>query len=197
MPARQLDSALLPTLSGGRCPHMAVMLGSPDELHPVLAAFYALGVKRGGWVVHRARPGEVARDRGRLTDAGLDCGALEAGGKFVIAEFDLSETPEQASERWLAELERALASGFSALWYSRFVLETPEEFAASMPFDQAWDRDFEGRPVVTLCPYIAEPDPLALPENRGSRALVDHQHDDVLVFGETGFTRHAGRSAAA
>ncbi len=28
------------------CPHMAMLLGSPQELHPALAAFYSLGASR-------------------------------------------------------------------------------------------------------------------------------------------------------
>jgi len=86
---------------------MAVLLRTPEELYPVLASFYALGAKRGGWIVHRSRPGEVESDRAQLVYAGLNVAELEAAGTLSIVEFDMAETPEQASTRWLAQLDAA------------------------------------------------------------------------------------------
>ena len=170
---------------------MAVLLRTPEELYPVLASFYALGAKRGGWIVHRSRPGEVESDRAQLVSAGLNVAELEAAGTLSIVEFDMAETPEQASTRWLAQLDAALAKGFTAMWYSRFVIVNGEEFTASMAFDEAWDRDFSGRAVVTLCPYIA-----GSLSDAGDQHLLDHQHDDILITGDTGITRQAGRRDA-
>jgi hypothetical protein len=42
-------AAVEPRLDGGSCPHMAVVLRSGRELPAVLASFYALGARRGGW----------------------------------------------------------------------------------------------------------------------------------------------------
>ena len=60
------------------CPHMAMVLDSPQELHPALAAFYSLGASRNGWMLHRSLPGRGAADRAGLVAAGLDVEALEA-----------------------------------------------------------------------------------------------------------------------
>ena len=46
--------ALDPALDGGACPHVAVLLRSEEEFAPVVASFYSLGAKRGGWLVHRS-----------------------------------------------------------------------------------------------------------------------------------------------
>ena len=99
---------------------MAVVLRSGRELPAVLVSFYALGARRGGWVVHHAVPTQCDRDRERLTAAGLDVGGLEAAGSLVLFEFDPAEAPEAAAERFEPLLADALARGHSALWYSRF-----------------------------------------------------------------------------
>ena len=49
-----LTGALAPALDGGACPHVAVLLRSEEEFTPIVASFYTLGVKRGGWLVHRS-----------------------------------------------------------------------------------------------------------------------------------------------
>ena len=67
---------------------MAVVLRSGRELPAVLVSFYALGARRGGWVVHHAMPGECGRDRERLTAGGLDVDGLEATRSLVVFEFD-------------------------------------------------------------------------------------------------------------
>ena len=113
-------AAVEPRVDGGSCPHMAVVLRSGRELPAVLVSFYALGARRGGWVVHHAVPNECDRDRERLTAAGLDVGGLEAAGSLVLFEFDPAEAPEAAAERFEPLLADALERGHSALWYSRF-----------------------------------------------------------------------------
>ena len=66
--------ALNPALDGGACPHVAVLLRSEEEFAPVLASFYSLGARRGGWLVHRSV--EPARDREALTTELQDDAAL-------------------------------------------------------------------------------------------------------------------------
>ena len=41
-------------LEADACPHLAVFLRSADELPDVLASFYSLGIRRGGWLAHRS-----------------------------------------------------------------------------------------------------------------------------------------------
>jgi hypothetical protein len=146
---------LEPHVEVGACPHLAVLLRSEDKLASVLASFYALGARRGGWLVHRVLDGEAEGERERLAGAGLDVAALEAAGRFLIAEFDGAEAPEDSTQRWERALDEALSDGYSGLWYSRFpVGRDPERYARVLLFEQAWDACFRHRPVVTLCPYI-------------------------------------------
>ena len=60
-----MDSALETTFPGGACPHVAMLLSSPEEVAPTLASFYALGAKRNGWLVHRSIAGRADCDRAR------------------------------------------------------------------------------------------------------------------------------------
>jgi hypothetical protein len=137
------------------CPHLAVLLRGPDELPGVLASFFALGVRRGGWLAHRALPGDAERERALLTEAGLDVAGLEADGRMVIVEMDFDSPVEDSARPWLKELDDALARGCTGLWYGRFPvgLKTPEH-EAMLAVERVWHRTFRDRPVVTLCPFI-------------------------------------------
>ena len=178
-----IDPALSPSLDGGGCPHLAVLLRTQEELFPVLASFYALGAKRRGWMVHRSLPGEGGVDRERLAAAGLDLGPLEGNDQLAIVEFDPDEAPESSPRPWREALERALSRGFEALWYSRFAVgPDDDEYRNVLPFERAWDRSFAGQPVVTLCPYV-------LGSLDGTETLerlrgVSELHDGVLVAGD-------------
>jgi MEDS: MEthanogen/methylotroph, DcmR Sensory domain len=150
-----VDTALEPHVDVGTCPHLAVLLRTHERLARVLASFYALGAKRGGWLVHRVLQGDAESERERLAGAGLDVAALEAAGRLLIAEFDTAEAPEASTERWERGLEGALNDGYTGLWYSRFpVGPDREQYARVLHYEQAWDACFRDRPVVTLCPYI-------------------------------------------
>jgi hypothetical protein len=168
--------AVEPRLDGGSCPHMAVVLRSGRELPAVLVSFYALGARRGGWVVHHALPGQCGRDRERLAAGGLDVGDLETAGSLVLFEFDPAEAPDAAAERFEPLLADALQRGHSALWYSRFPIGPGAvDFANATAYDRAWDARFRGRPVVTLCPYVLAGD------EAGERiAHLDGWHDAVV-----------------
>ena len=67
-----MDSALETTFAPGACPHVAMLLSSPEEVAPTLASFYALGAKRNGWLCHRSLAGRADCDRAALIAAGLD-----------------------------------------------------------------------------------------------------------------------------
>lgn len=168
--------AVEPRLDGGSCPHMAVVLRSGRELPAVLVSFYALGARRGGWVVHHAVPGQCDRDRERLTAAGLDVAGLQAADSLVFFEFDPTEAPQAAAERFEPLLADALERGRSGLWYSRFPIGPgAAEFANATAYDRAWDARFRGRPVVTLCPYVLAG------EDAGERiAHLEGWHDAVF-----------------
>ena len=55
------------------CPHLAMLIESPDQLHASLAAFYRLGAGRNGWILHRSFPDHEARDRAGLEAAACEC----------------------------------------------------------------------------------------------------------------------------
>ena len=142
-------------VGGDSCPHLAVLLKSYDELPQVLASFYALGAKRNGWLAHRSLPGESDMDRQRLSRAGLQVADLEAEERLAMMEIDPDGPAEGSTERLERALDEALERGFSAAWYARFAVG-PDEGAhtAFRPFEDAWDRAFSGRKVVTLCPFV-------------------------------------------
>ena len=169
--------AVEPRVDGGSCPHMAVVLRSGRELPAVLVSFYALGARRGGWVVHHALPGAV-RPRPRAPDrpAAWTSATSRRAGSLVLFEFDPAEAPDAAAERFEPLLADALARGHSALWYSRFPIGPGAvDFANATAYDRAWDARFRGRPVVTLCPYVLAGD------EAGERiAHLDGWHDAVL-----------------
>ena len=159
---------------------MGAMLRSPDELFPLLASFYALARKRDGLVVHRSLPGQVERDRERLSAAGLDVAELEHSGAMMFSEVDLAEQPEVVVAYWRTVLARALETGFSGLWFSRFALGADEHRQRDIsPYEKAWDMAFRDQPVVTLCPFV-----LGDPDTAGERVraqAVTHHHVRVLV----------------
>jgi hypothetical protein len=147
------ESSLARHVEAEACPHLAVFLRGPDELPQVLASFFALAVRRGGWLAHRALPGDADRERELLTAAGLDVAGLEADGRMVIVEMDFEVPPEESARPWLEKLDAALARGCTGLWYGRFPVGGPRQ-EAMLAVERVWHRTFRDRPVVTLCPYI-------------------------------------------
>lgn len=134
---------------------MAALIKSADDLPQVLARFYRLGASRNGWLAYTSLPGEIAIDRARLVEAGLDVDGLEAAGRFVMAEIDFSLDPAAWIAPWLERLSDAVAAGFDAMWFARFPIEPGDaDVAAVRPFEALWMQRFGGQRVVTLCPYI-------------------------------------------
>ena len=164
----------------GWCPHLAILVPGPDDVIPALASFYGLGARRNGWLFHRSMPGREAEDRAALAEAGLDVEALEAAGRLVIAEPPLERDPDRWALRWVPELERALARGFDAAWFSRYPIRLTEANVTSVSaFDRAWDEAFHGRPAVSLCVYIVEDTERGERERRA--AALGPIHDGVIV----------------
>ena len=141
-------------LEADACPHLAVFLRSLDELPGVLVSFYALGLRRGGWLAHRALPGDADSERELLTEAGLDVAGLEADGRLVVVEMDYDAPAEGSAEPWREALETALERGFTSLWYGRAAVPA-EHVDGMLAVEAEWHRMSRGRPVVTICPFIA------------------------------------------
>jgi len=167
-------------LKADACPHLAVFLRAPDELPELLVSFYALGVRRGGWLAHRALPGDAEHERQVLTDGGLDVAGLEASGRMVIVELDFDAPAEGSTDRWAEALDAALARGCSGLWYARFPVDPGDPgYEAVLGYEREWHRAFRGRPVVTICPFVTR----GLDETETAAALAElsESHTDVLA----------------
>jgi MEDS: MEthanogen/methylotroph, DcmR Sensory domain len=164
-------TSLAEHLEAEACPHLAVFLRSADELPGVLVSFYALGLRRGGWLAHRALPGDAERERELLTEAGLDVAALESDGRMVVVEMDFAAPAEGSAAPWREALDAALARGCTGLWYARSPVGG-EGLDGMLEVEREWHRMSRDRPVVTICPFIvgeADPD------------VVAEMHTGVLV----------------
>ena len=149
------DNALGSVLESGACRHVAVVLRSEAEFAPVVASFYRLGARRGAWLVHRAAV--VEDDRRALTDAGLDHKPALRLQPGHIEALHLEEPPGALPGRLDAGLDAALDRGLTGLWSSHSpVGPGPDAFQLAIAIERAWEDRFEGRPVVTLCPYLVE-----------------------------------------
>lgn len=171
-----MDSALDRAIAPGACPHLAMLLASPEAVAPTLASFYALGAKRNGWLFHRTFEGRADADRAALTAAGLDVAALEAAGRMVLSEITLDISVEDYVHAWEPEMEAALARGFDAAWWARAPIGPDAEIIdRSVAYDAAWDAHFHDKPCVSLCLFIVGD------VERGHRAAqIGATHDAVL-----------------
>lgn len=171
-----MDSALETTFAPGACPHVAMLLSSPEEVAPTLASFYALGAKRNGWLCHRSVAGRTDCDRAALIEAGLDVEALEAEGRMVFTEIDVGISVDDWVHAWEPEMEAALARGFDAAWWARFPIGPDADIIErSVEYDQAWDEHFHGKPCVSLCIFIVRD-----VERDRRAAQLALTHDSVL-----------------
>src|SRR5262249_60639405 len=103
----------------------------------------------------RSLAGPAEQDRDMLPAAGLDVAALEAAGRMVIDEIDLSITVEDYVHAWEPQLQAALARGFDAAWWARFPIGPDEAIIErSVEYDRAWDDHFHSKPCVSLCLFI-------------------------------------------
>jgi hypothetical protein len=172
-----MDSALDRAFGGSACPHVAMLLSRPEEVAPTLASFYALGAKRNGWLFHRSIAGNADADRAALIKAGLDVEALEAAGRMVFAEIELSIGVDDYVHAWEPEMEAALARGFDAAWWARFPIGPDAEIIErSVEYDRAWDDHFHDRPCVSLCLFIVGD----VDRDRRAAQLAE-THDTVLT----------------
>src|SRR3954453_12139722 len=65
-----MEQALDEVLRARQCPHLAMLLRTPEEVYVAQASFYGLAIRRNGWVLHRAIPGRLEQDRGGLRRGG-------------------------------------------------------------------------------------------------------------------------------
>jgi hypothetical protein len=170
-----------------RCPHLAILLRSAADVPAAQASFYALGVQRNGWVMHRAWPGEAERERIKLREAGLDVDDLEARGRLAIDETPLTEPPGRWAWTWLDTAQSALDRGFDAIWWTGYPIGPDEgPYRIGLAYDQEWERCFSGRPSVSLCLYIVEGLDEATRQQRAEELATIH--DALIVPSGNGFS---------
>jgi MEDS: MEthanogen/methylotroph, DcmR Sensory domain len=163
------------------CPHMAILLDSTDDVAPALASFYNLGLRRNAWLFHRSLPGKADEDRQALSAAGLDVEPLEQSGRLEVCELPIADPPETWAQPWVPVVDRRLAEGYDAVWWSRFPFGGDDaQFERAMLYDRYWDDCFRGRSAVSLCVYIVGDLPQ---ESRDQRAAHLHEmHDATLTL---------------
>ena len=181
MVAAMEHPALAPALDGGACRHLAVLLRSDEEFAPVVASFYSLGAKRGGWLAHRAV--DVEADRRSLAGAGLEVRELESDDRLLIELLDLDEPPDRLPGRVAEAFEQALGRGHSGLWTSHSpVGSDTDAYERALEVETAWEQQFKDRPVVSLCPYLIGG--LDGDSTLGRMTGLTEHHDGILVPSE-------------
>jgi hypothetical protein len=177
-----LEQPLAGTLEGGACPHMSILLDSFDDVPAALASFYALGLRRSGWLFHRSLPGRAEADRCALTAAGLPVARLEGEQRMEICEVPLTDPPETWADPWLPVVDRQVGAGYQAVWWSRFPVGPDEDvFELALRYDRHWEAAFHDRRAVSLCVYVVGGLGGEAREER-VRALREI-HDTTLVAG--------------
>jgi hypothetical protein len=171
----------LPGLGAASCPHMAILLDSVADVAPALASFYLLGLRRNGWLFHRALPGKADEDRAALEAAGLPVSDLERQGRFELCELPIQDPPETWAQPYLPVVERELARGYDAVWWSRFPVGPDDElFELALVYDRYFDATFHGERAVSLCIYIVGGLPAAARAERAGS--LREMHDSTLVL---------------
>jgi DNA-binding CsgD family transcriptional regulator len=180
-----VELALEDALGSRKCPHLAMLLRSVQEVHVAQASFYGLALRRNGWVLHRSIPGRLETDREGLRSAGLDVDALVREGRMVIDETPIHEAPEDWAHRWAAVAEGALLRGFDAVWWTGPPIPPATDvYNVAAAYDRAWERCIHGRPAVSLCLYMV--DGLSEDERRARADELGEFHDALLMSGPNG-----------
>jgi DNA-binding CsgD family transcriptional regulator len=168
-----------------KCPHLAMLLREPQEIHAAQASFYGVGVKRNGWVMHVSLPGRLEADRAGLREAGLDVDGLEKAGKLAIQETPITEAPDAWAQRWVAVADEALRRGFDAIWWTGPPIGPADDvYRMAIEYDRAWETSIHGHPAVSLCLYLV--DGLDEEQRRARTEELGAFHDALLMSGPNG-----------
>ena len=147
-------SGLAEHLEDEACPHLAVFLRSMEELPGVLVTFYALGLRRGGWLAHRALPGDKDRERTMLTRRGSTSPSWRPTDRMVVVEMDYDAPAEGSAEPWREALDAALERGCTGLWYARSPVP-PRHLDGMLAVERGVAPDVARPAGGNICPFIA------------------------------------------
>ena len=139
--------------------HMCQFYSAREDLAAALVPYFAAGLRSGErciWIT--ARPLHAADAKAELAKAGVDVDAAIERGALVVRDFgewyaERSELKGNAVvDLWLAEEARALREGYRGLRITGNVsFLTPETWPIFMEYEDAVNRAFSGRRIVTLC----------------------------------------------
>src|SRR5262245_20728344 len=114
MPQLDVEPSLTPVVEAGRCPHLAMLLSSYDQVPPALASVAGRAAKRNGWLFHLSTAGRGADDRGARSAAALDVEGLEASARLSADELPLDDPPKTWTRPWQRVLDERLVEAFDA-----------------------------------------------------------------------------------
>lgn len=144
--------------------HMCNFYKTRDELVAALVPFFAAGLRRNErciWIT--AAPLHAVDAIAELERANPDPRAAIANASLVVRDYEDwyadagTLKGSQVVDLWLAEEQRALASGYSGLRITGNVtFLRSEDWALFMEYEELVNKAFQGRRIVTLCTYHLE-----------------------------------------
>jgi hypothetical protein len=141
--------------------HMCQFYARREELIAALVPYFAAGLRnreRCIWIC--ANPLSAAEARHELRNYGIDVDAVIDKGALIVRDF--SDWYAEAGnlkgtavvDLWLAEEERALREGYNGLRITgNTSFLTAETWSTFMEYEDAVNRRFPERRIVTLCTY--------------------------------------------
>jgi hypothetical protein len=169
--------------------HMCHFYASREHLAEALVPYFSAGLRNNErciWIT--AEPLRAQAAKLELRKAGFDVDGAVKNGSLTVRDFSdwyaeagrLKGT--EVVELWLEAEQRALAQGYSGLRITGNVtFLSSDTWPAFMEYEEAVDKAFHGRRIVTLCSY-------RLGECGASEILdVVHRHSCTLERPDEGW----------
>jgi hypothetical protein len=141
--------------------HMCQFYRGRDELAAALVPYFVAGLRnreRCIWIT--AEPLSAAEAKDALRKAGVDVDQAIQSGALVLHDFSVWYAHQShlkgtaVVDLWLSEEERALREGYRGLRITGNVsFLTAQTWPLFMEYEDAVNRAFAGRRIVTLCTY--------------------------------------------
>lgn len=143
--------------------HLCLIYDTPEEWRTIILPFLVFGLERNEKCMYLADAHTADQVRGQLQEAGVDVAAREASGQLVIRPATEVYTveghfsPDRMIASLIAETERAIAEGYSALRITgemSWVLRTGHGAREILEYETKLNRDFFPKyPCVAICQY--------------------------------------------